>query len=119
MNFKFNIGLKFNTISLFSFKLQNFIWFPFLPIKEKLPSGQIYVLGIFVEHSHEIFPIYSDKFWGIFRNNVPGILNIENTGLKESYLSMPQHDKYISKTNLLSKLQNVLKNFIFFLLFVI
>ena len=28
MNYKFNFGLNFNTMSLFSLKLQNFIWFP-------------------------------------------------------------------------------------------
>ena len=28
MNFKSNFGLNFYTISLFSFKMQNFIWFP-------------------------------------------------------------------------------------------
>ena len=28
MNFKYNFGLNFNTISLFLLKLKNFIWFP-------------------------------------------------------------------------------------------
>ena len=42
----------------------------------------MYVRGIFVEHSHEIFPVYCFrikfpmKFWGIFLNNVPVMLNI-------------------------------------------
>ena len=42
----------------------------------------MYVRGIFVEHSHELFPVYCIwikfpmKIWGIFPNNVPGILNI-------------------------------------------
>ena len=44
------------------------------------PTGQIYVRGIFVKHSHDIFPEYSEKFAmkfrGIFPNNVPGILII-------------------------------------------
>ena len=43
------------------------------------PTGQIYVCGIFMEHSQEIFPVYSEKFpvkfWVIFQNNVPGISN--------------------------------------------
>ena len=45
-----------------------------------LPNGQICTREIFVEHSLEIFPVYSEKFpvkfRRIFRNNVPGILNI-------------------------------------------
>ena len=45
------------------------------------PTGQIYVRGIFVEHSHNIFPEYLEKFpmkfRGIFPNNVPAILKIE------------------------------------------
>ena len=49
-------------------------------LTKPLPTGQIYVRGIFVEHSLEIFPVYSEKFpmkfRRIFRNNVPGILNI-------------------------------------------
>ena len=28
---------------------------------ETIPIGQINVRGIFVDHSHEIFPIYSEK----------------------------------------------------------
>ena len=42
------------------------------------PTGQI--RGIFVEHSHDIFPEYLEKFpikfRGKFPNNVRGILNI-------------------------------------------
>ena len=49
-------------------------------LTKPLPTGQIYVHGIFVEHSLEIFPVYSKKFpikfRRIFRSNVPGILNI-------------------------------------------
>ena len=49
-------------------------------LTKPLPTGKIYVRGIFVEHSLEMFPLYSEKipmkFWGIFRNGVPGILNI-------------------------------------------
>ena len=44
------------------------------------PTGPTYVPGIFVEHSLEIFPVHSEKIPneipGMFRNNVPGILNI-------------------------------------------
>ena len=47
----------------------------------KLPTGQIYVRGIFVEHYHDIFPEYLKKVayqipGNILKNNVPGILNI-------------------------------------------
>ena len=49
-------------------------------LTKPLPTGQIYVCGIFVEHSLEIFPVYSEKFpmkfRGIFWNNVLGVLNI-------------------------------------------
>ena len=45
------------------------------------PPGQIYVRGIFVEHSHDIFPEYSERvpheIPGIFPNNVPGIFFVE------------------------------------------
>ena len=45
------------------------------------PAKQIYVRGIFAEHSHDIFPEYSGKvsLWNsgeYSQNNVPGTLNI-------------------------------------------
>ena len=46
----------------------------------KQPNGQIYVCGIFVKHSQDIFPGYSEKvpyeIPGNIPNNVPGILNM-------------------------------------------
>ena len=31
-----------------------------------ITTGQIYVCGIFVEHSHEIFPVYLEKLSNIY-----------------------------------------------------
>ena len=39
---------------------------------KNVPKGQIYVRGIFVEHSHDIFPEYSRNI----RYNFPGIMNL-------------------------------------------
>ena len=36
-----------------------------------LPTGQIYVRGIFVEHSHEIFPVYSENIPYEIPGNIP------------------------------------------------
>ena len=50
-------------------------------LTKPLPTRQIYVRGIFMEHSLETFTVYLGKFpmkfWGIFQNDDPGILNIE------------------------------------------
>ena len=35
------------------------------------PTGQIYVRGIFVEHSLEIFPVYSEKIPSENLRNIP------------------------------------------------
>ena len=65
-------------------------------LTKPLPTGKIYVRGIFVEHSLEIFPVYSEKFPMKFRrifrnNNVPGILNVEKfPGCSMSILRMLQ-----------------------------
>ena len=65
------------------FIIKSFIYSKSLYIKERLrqPTGQIFVHGIFVEHSHDACGKFSRKkfpmkYWGIFPNNVPGILNI-------------------------------------------
>ena len=60
-----------------------------------LLTGKIYVRGIFVEHSHEIFPVYLEKFpmkFGrIFRKNVPRILNVgKSPGCSMNILRMLQ-----------------------------
>ena len=34
-------------------------------------TGQIYVCGIFVEHSHEIFPVYLEKTHYEIPENIP------------------------------------------------
>ena len=35
------------------------------------PTGQIYLRGIFVKHSHEIFPVYSEKISYEIQGNIP------------------------------------------------
>ena len=35
------------------------------------PTGQIYVCGIFVEHSQEIFSVYSEKIPNEIPGNIP------------------------------------------------
>ena len=73
------------------------------------PTGQLYVRGIFVEHSHYIFAEYSENvpyeiagniLWGMFREcwiyecsqgNVSGILNV---GIFPKYsISLAELDK--------------------------
>ena len=57
----------------------------FTPRKAEQPlsAGQIYVRGMFMEHSHDIFPEYLEKvhkeILGNIPKNVPRILNIEYT----------------------------------------
>ena len=43
-----------------------------------LPTGQIHVCGIFVEHSHEIFQVYSEKVPNKVPVNIPNVLRILN-----------------------------------------
>ena len=40
-------------------------------LTKPLPTGQIYVRGIFVEHSLEIFPVYSEKIPNEIPGNIP------------------------------------------------
>ena len=42
-----------------------------------LPTRQIYVRGIFVEHSHDIFLEYSENVPYEILGNIPRILNVE------------------------------------------
>ena len=41
---------------------------------ETVPTGQMYVRGIFVEHSHDIFPEYSEKVPYEIPGNIPKIM---------------------------------------------
>ena len=38
---------------------------------ETKPTGQIYVRGMLWEHSHEIFPVYSEKILNEIPGNIP------------------------------------------------
>ena len=42
-------------------KLDKFCAMAFVKSSLTLPTGQIHVCEILVEHSHEIFPVYSEK----------------------------------------------------------
>ena len=49
----------------------HFLIKPFLYISKKSPTGQMYVRGIIVEHSHKIFPADSEKIHSEIPGNIP------------------------------------------------
>ena len=46
-------------------------YYPFPNNTKYLPTRQIYVRGVFVEHSHEIFPVFSENIPNEIPENVP------------------------------------------------
>ena len=70
---KYSQGDKSHEVVLIKMatKLDKFCVMAFVRSSLTLPTGQMYVRKIFVEHSHEIFPEYSEKVTNENPGNIP------------------------------------------------